>query len=753
MFLVDVLPDPSKDDVTIYEVPNLNLPDSVLLPVFSGFWSPRTYYSYSNRFEEFGIPFYIVLTPQEVTDYDRIYEKIRNKYSQFSTAEELHQPPPERVEESLEEDERSVDDVMQEVVLTRQELNQNQTMVIIRHQPFSKFMSRFGDVEMPVNTDKVEQLLDLKEILRPRMQSTAPSAMESVHRDVSSTPPESQNGEAIQPDSLDDQPEHTGQGGFEVVGVGEIQDGSEGMYFGQRGTYVDPSSINDPQEHNSFEPLQENDTFDPPDENNSFDEHDGSNAPQSSAFDDPDQTFLGADTTLTNQVDPDLDHSESGLRFSESDVLNIDDENRSLPSMIDSEDNIPPSQLGRAHAPSPAVTDILPSYAQLYPTSSDPQSTFDHTFKFGDALVCEWTVPAFDHIFGSSKAHWDTFEAWTDPSPPVADSAPKKLHLDLDDCLDEFAREEELGQDDLWYCPRCKEHRQAKKTLQLWRVPDIFAVHLKRFSANRGFRDKLDNLIEFPLVDLDLTDRVGDKKWIADERGGEKLVYDLFAVDNHYGGLGGGHYTAYAQNFVDGKWYYFDGNNISFKTLLICVDSNVRPARAEDTVTAAAYLLFYRRRSESPLGGNTSKLIADALALKSEESSDSTTPSPKVDDRSATPSPVPLLTNINPLNTFIDSRSIESIYSPLRNLASTTTLWKGGWSSRANTGFNFGTSTMMQTESPSVQSQNITSEDHEEVDLTNDEEIEVVGMEDMAENDEADVQLIRLDPMDGDQTA
>ena len=116
-----------------------------------------------------------------------------------------------------------------------------------------------------------------------------------------------------------------------------------------------------------------------------------------------------------------------------------------------------------------------------------------------------------------------------------------------------------MGEDDLWYCPRCKEHRQARKTLQLWRVPDIFAVHLKRFSSNRSFRDKLDNLVEFPLQDFDLTDRVGDKTWIQQERGGEKLVYDLFAVDNHYGGLGGGHYTAYAQNYVDEKWYYYDG--------------------------------------------------------------------------------------------------------------------------------------------------------------------------------------------------
>jgi ubiquitin carboxyl-terminal hydrolase 4/11/15 len=90
-------------------------------------------------------------------------------------------------------------------------------------------------------------------------------------------------------------------------------------------------------------------------------------------------------------------------------------------------------------------------------------------------------------------------------------------------------------------------------------VPDIFAVHLKRFSSTRSFRDKLDNLVEFPLRDFDLTDRVGDKTWIQQERGGEELVYDLFAVDNHYGGLGGGHYTAYAQNFADGEWYYYDG--------------------------------------------------------------------------------------------------------------------------------------------------------------------------------------------------
>jgi ubiquitin carboxyl-terminal hydrolase 4/11/15 len=34
----------------------------------------------------------------------------------------------------------------------------------------------------------------------------------------------------------------------------------------------------------------------------------------------------------------------------------------------------------------------------------------------------------------------------------------------------------------MWYCPTCKEHRQATKKLELWRVPEVLVVHLKRFS-------------------------------------------------------------------------------------------------------------------------------------------------------------------------------------------------------------------------------------------------------------------------------
>ena len=58
-------------------------------------------------------------------------------------------------------------------------------------------------------------------------------------------------------------------------------------------------------------------------------------------------------------------------------------------------------------------------------------------------------------------------------------------------------------------------------------------------------------------------------------------IYDLFAVSNHYGGMGGGHYTAHAKN--EGRWMHFD-------------DSTVTEVRPSEVQSAAAYVLFYKRR-------------------------------------------------------------------------------------------------------------------------------------------------------------
>jgi ubiquitin carboxyl-terminal hydrolase 4/11/15 len=129
----------------------------------------------------------------------------------------------------------------------------------------------------------------------------------------------------------------------------------------------------------------------------------------------------------------------------------------------------------------------------------------------------------------------------------------RKNGITLDDCLDEFGKEEVLSEADTWYCPRCKEHRRATKKFELWKTPDILVMHLKRFSSHALRRDKLDVFVDFPTESLDLTSRVIERE------DGKLEVYDLFAVDDHWGGLGGGHYTAFAKNFVDGQWYEYNG--------------------------------------------------------------------------------------------------------------------------------------------------------------------------------------------------
>jgi ubiquitin carboxyl-terminal hydrolase 4/11/15 len=154
-----------------------------------------------------------------------------------------------------------------------------------------------------------------------------------------------------------------------------------------------------------------------------------------------------------------------------------------------------------------------------------------------------------------------------------------KTVLGLNDCFDSFVKEEILRQSEAWYCSKCKAHQCAYKKFDIWSLPDILVVHLKRFTPSRfGRFDKIDSFVNFPVHDLDMSE------WIVNENDKQNAVYDLFAVSNHYGSLGGGHYTAYAKHLRDQKWFKLDDSD----TIAIQNDAEVR--------TSAAYVLFYRRK-------------------------------------------------------------------------------------------------------------------------------------------------------------
>ncbi|CAM9900461.1 unnamed protein product [Pylaiella littoralis] len=143
----------------------------------------------------------------------------------------------------------------------------------------------------------------------------------------------------------------------------------------------------------------------------------------------------------------------------------------------------------------------------------------------------------------------------------------------LESCIQMFCEEETLDGDNAWYCSNCKKHQPATKKLDLWKVPPVLIVHLKRFAGSA----KISSPVEFPLEGLDLTEVVKSPQK-------EPPDYDLIGTANHHGSVYGGHYTAAAKNRVSGNWNLFN-------------DERVEGLEPCEVQSASAYVLFYTKMS------------------------------------------------------------------------------------------------------------------------------------------------------------
>lgn len=166
------------------------------------------------------------------------------------------------------------------------------------------------------------------------------------------------------------------------------------------------------------------------------------------------------------------------------------------------------------------------------------------------------------------------------------------LQITLDDCIKLFSQEEQLAGDELWYCPRCQSHRPATKRMTLYRVPPVLIIHFKRFKfTSRYSGEKIGEQVQFPIVNLNLDVWVSPvenaQEDLTGRSRGESLRYDLYGVSEHYGCLGGGHYTATCRNWVNGSWYHFDDSRVTPFNPKLLAGADCR---------AAAYMLFYQQR-------------------------------------------------------------------------------------------------------------------------------------------------------------
>lgn len=62
--------------------------------------------------------------------------------------------------------------------------------------------------------------------------------------------------------------------------------------------------------------------------------------------------------------------------------------------------------------------------------------------------------------------------------------------INLDSCLRAFTSEEELGENEMYYCSKCKTHCLATKKLDLWRLPPILVCDTLSLRGQKsGFKE------------------------------------------------------------------------------------------------------------------------------------------------------------------------------------------------------------------------------------------------------------------------
>jgi ubiquitin C-terminal hydrolase len=148
----------------------------------------------------------------------------------------------------------------------------------------------------------------------------------------------------------------------------------------------------------------------------------------------------------------------------------------------------------------------------------------------------------------------------------------------LEDCFRLFSDLELLDAENYWHCPRCKKSVEARKKMELFRVPPVLILHLKRFKSISYMLEKVSSAVDCPLKEFDLSPFLAASL-------GVRPIYDLFATVCHIGAtLQSGHYISYCLNKTAGSW-------------IECNDSKVRNLPIEQVPVASAYMLFYRLRT------------------------------------------------------------------------------------------------------------------------------------------------------------
>jgi hypothetical protein len=187
----------------------------------------------------------------------------------------------------------------------------------------------------------------------------------------------------------------------------------------------------------------------------------------------------------------------------------------------------------------------------------------------------------------------------------IDNTDPKNLfrgELTLSDCLDNFRKEEKLEKENPWYCQKCDKTLEAFKKTEIYSAPKYLIIQFKRFKfkGHKSLMDLVNNkknesFVYHPLNNFNLSPYIVGPNY-------EDANYELISVNQHSGGLTGGHYTTVSKN--NGKWFEFN-------------DDVVTLAEYDKIYHQNSYILLYKKinpaHNTTPIYTNEDSNINDPI--------------------------------------------------------------------------------------------------------------------------------------------
>jgi ubiquitin C-terminal hydrolase len=226
--------------------------------------------------------------------------------------------------------------------------------------------------------------------------------------------------------------------------------------------------------------------------------------------------------------------------------------------------------------------------------------TSDDDIILYDDLINDDFILDEDDLLGDNKISQDNIDNTKEILESIINT--KQIDLTLNDLLKHMIQTEVLDNSNKWHCEKCNEKVNGNKSMNIWYLPEVLVIHLKRFEKTYTSVRKITELIKFPINDLDVSEYIDERSPMKNKN----IRYELFAINNHQSfsftippqflekmnleeqlkakmlcssGIDFGHYYSYCKNGE--SWYEYN-------------DEMVKEIKEDELITDMAYLLFYR---------------------------------------------------------------------------------------------------------------------------------------------------------------